>query len=636
MKSLKRFFSTLLFFFLIAAQLFAINASPKQIAIMAQDLLIRYGNQYVFQSETRNLLKAMAEGQGGVLFRAVAAPEDASLSGQPVTLVYDGAQPDGSRLVISFGGEKIRDEGLYDWMLLPVAAFADTPYYNCVTLLGEPREQWEKDRVEFASKNRMPVGWAEYHPAFSDTLVGLNFYFVDAMLADISRNTINAMRNVTARMGVLAGYNDNESNAGYNRMMGIIGADHAFQITAATMAYLRQLSARKEQTGIMESPGSSGRALPSFTYIYSEPDTGITFRIEDGRIKFTGYPYYHFGIKTKGGEYEYAEEITRVVNAYPELVEGLNPAIFDTAGKTARWAAFFRFVKKEHPLAWKTFYKQLLDSKKIIEEHRPEADNDQPSYKRYRYDIDPAYYWETPRSLDFFNKDMEEAFEEFLKRKYPSSHGARPEPPSIRPPLSLLETPIEPPIRWKAPATLIKAAETFTMPPIIKTVALLEFELQRRESELQRRKFELLWRWRKSGIPWGRSKEAAELGMQRRELEIQRRELEIQRRVVAIRRHLDHISKKSHEIHEIQERVFAIQQSLDLMSKESRGFDEIQQSFIFYDMPGSIVSSGIQRILDSIKKRESEIQRIHLLVEESEKLLGVKKLERMDVLRLWF
>lgn len=138
MKFLKRFFSTILLLFLITSQLFA--ASSRQIA-NAAEFLLHYGNKYIFKSRTIDILRAAAEGQGGVMFRAIAVPDDIRLLEQSIALRYNENENDGSRLQISFGSITITENNLMDWMLLPIAAYADTPYYNCVTLLASPVEK---------------------------------------------------------------------------------------------------------------------------------------------------------------------------------------------------------------------------------------------------------------------------------------------------------------------------------------------------------------------------------------------------------------------------------------------------------------------------------------------------------------
>jgi hypothetical protein len=531
MNTLKRFLSGFVLFFFIIAN---VLAEPATFAAEMFGIYFDGAKSY-FLSDAKTVVEAARDGSGGVMFQAVAEPEDRSLENQPITLTYNDRRADGERLEIIIGSKKITAKRLYDWMLLPTAQFADSPYYTCMTLLDSPKDKAEEELYEAdMSDGEKNVYFAAYHTALSDTLVGLTCYLVDAMLMN------PGIAGFTHVLPKLEGYNDrewhneNEPNYVYNESMDRISADHATKVDLI-------------RRGMYEKLGIEGRS-----YVYSDDNVNIRFRVEDDEIKFTGAPYYQFvnlfyelpkdddeaekivrgflalaglneqeiekelkamsreavmanatakiktiallkcledeilnkilidemteieakdvlvrmlidentteaeayeirreinafdeidakeelewvmddmiteGINEDGivggmrmWEYivnamveilpndiiarvektlsENAKKLTDAINRDPELVRLLNPVIFDTAEKTAQWAAFFRFVKnnKTSPNAWGNFMAQIKNKILINQDYQGEDPNEvDPDY---RYVIDAKYKQPTPR-----------------------------------------------------------------------------------------------------------------------------------------------------------------------------------------------------------------------------------------------
>jgi len=117
---------------------------------------------------------------GGVLFQGTAVPAGNAI-GQAVAMQYNPAQPDGRRLSLAIGNTAVTTE-LYDWEIIPIARFVQSGYTACMTLFDEPRTLDEiATHLENVSKGIM---WANFHPAFGNTLIGLNLFFADAMLVN--------------------------------------------------------------------------------------------------------------------------------------------------------------------------------------------------------------------------------------------------------------------------------------------------------------------------------------------------------------------------------------------------------------------------------------------------------------------
>jgi len=259
---------------------------------------------------------------GGVLFQAVAVPA-ASAEGMPVSLRYSPERPDGQRLVVTIGNTAITAE-LYDWMLIPTARFAATEYTACMTLFGLPTTTEE---LELFLKGEILL--AEFHPDFTNTLIGMNLFFVDAMLVDLN---INRMRQVTGTLsGIIPGYND-------------IAVDE--NESTARAAYIRQLLMRNWDGWD--------------SYIYTDYGTDIRYGIADGKLVFTGYPSYIFLQADDDTEtVRVSEMLNSLIRQNIQRLRAINPVIYRAAEQTSQWAAFFRMVKEQYPQAWESFISQI-------------------------------------------------------------------------------------------------------------------------------------------------------------------------------------------------------------------------------------------------------------------------------------
>jgi hypothetical protein len=260
---------------------------------------------------------------GGVLFQATARAAGGA-AGQPVSLAYDPERPDGERLAITIGGTEI-SPALYDWQLIPIARLAGSEYTACVSLLGRPRSLLEinTSNSEMRATGQRRTMYAEYHPDLSNTLIGLNLFFVDAMLVNPYR-----MRQVTDGFtGVIPGYND-------------IPFDKQ-ESAAGTLLTARELMSETYQWG---------------TYIYTDYGADMAYSLEDGRLVFSGCPSYLFAkvnAKTETATLETA------LNAYIrdnlQTVRAINPIVYAQAELAAQWAAFFRMIREQNPPAWEAF-----------------------------------------------------------------------------------------------------------------------------------------------------------------------------------------------------------------------------------------------------------------------------------------
>ena len=55
----------------------------------------------------------------------------------------------------------------------------------------------------------------------------------------------------------------------------------------------------------------------------------------------------------------YLKDYSELISSKPELLHGINPAVWNAAVETMRYAAFFRFCKKNFPESWLHFIRQI-------------------------------------------------------------------------------------------------------------------------------------------------------------------------------------------------------------------------------------------------------------------------------------
>jgi hypothetical protein len=258
---------------------------------------------------------------GGVIFQATAVPAGNAV-GQPVTITYDSGLPDGKRLLLAVGASPIT-ANLYDWEIIPIARFVESRYAACMTLYDEPGSP-EEDEIEAENED---IFWADFHPAFGNTLIGLNLFFVDAMLINTSllQNTDRAFYNP------IPGYHDISTWRN--------GQDKTQYVKQVNDVLDTQIWA---------------------DYIYTDYGTEISYYTENGQIKFNGAPSYIFLLNDHARKtVTVAEETNRRMGNIRGAVYNMNPTVYRSAEKTAQWAAFFRMVQTEYPQVWRAFMAQI-------------------------------------------------------------------------------------------------------------------------------------------------------------------------------------------------------------------------------------------------------------------------------------
>jgi hypothetical protein len=267
---------------------------------------------------------------GGVLFQGIAVAAGNAI-GHPVAMQYDQGKPDGQRLLLSIGDTAVTAD-LYDWEMIPVARYVESGYTACMTLLDEPQTMDElATHLDNANKGIM---WMNFHPALGNTLVGLNLFFVDAML--VNPDLMQFADEVFT--SPVPGYHITGRN------LRNVGRDRRIENTAGIELLLN-----------IEAMYGSWNS-----YIYTDYGTEISYRIEKNQIVFSGVPSYLFVNTDRKAETSTvaAEMNERFKKLYKNIV-AINPTVYRTAERTAQWAAFFRMVQAEYPQTWQRFMGQI-------------------------------------------------------------------------------------------------------------------------------------------------------------------------------------------------------------------------------------------------------------------------------------
>jgi len=256
---------------------------------------------------------------GGVIFQGIAVPAG-NAAGKPVAIAYNPARQDGQRLMLTIGGAAVAAE-LYDWEMIPIARFVNSGYTACVTLFDDARTD-DEERLERTHEDIM---WANFHPAFGDTLIGLNLFFADAMLVNL--DLMQFADKILAPP--ISGYHmPRQNDWNINEIEELLELGYLFEDVES--------------------------------YIYTDYGKEISYSIINNRIVFKGAPSYYFvGLCPYCGSVMVAEELNETFDEIHDDICDINPTVYRTAERTAQWAAFFRMVQADYPQVWRRFMGQI-------------------------------------------------------------------------------------------------------------------------------------------------------------------------------------------------------------------------------------------------------------------------------------
>jgi hypothetical protein len=270
---------------------------------------------------------------GGMAFDQVAKPEG-RLKVNSLELKYVPNRPDGSRLMVVLNGRTCSTQGLPDWQLLPIACFADSPFFGVVTLFGELPEGQER-----------PAGTkyvVSYHPAFEGTLLGLRLFQGDIML--LNPNTT----------GELPRYSG------------------AYQLGVGERPPDPRVWRRASET--LNQMLAGGERFSS--YLICDAASTPTFSMRRRQLELQGTVYFYFWKRGpeqaeqivdsdrkvhlyRSFQPEHLDTLSNTFSSQTALLEQANPAVYRSMYNTVVYAAFFRYAKEHDAEKWGQFVDSL-------------------------------------------------------------------------------------------------------------------------------------------------------------------------------------------------------------------------------------------------------------------------------------
>jgi hypothetical protein len=357
---------------------------------------------------------------GGVSFDQVAQPEN-NLKISSLQLNYDKNAADGSRLDLIINNKKVKVR-LPDWILVPVAKYADSRFYSCVTLFGKLND---KDLAKQVTEVKGRV--INYHPSFDNTLMGIRLAYMDMLVgysftSDLPRNSKGVY--ILGKGEVKPDIEANKNGA-YYLSQHFIKTENKYMLTFRSYVIsdlsrqiifklvqdsidisgypyyycwkyngdrndydinkvAKDISSRYNQK-IRELSQSSGSMTPTNWLIDKmialggkyEDNFGfysdgtfvdmVKLKTNTEKKQFLGKyaPESLFDIIVKTEAYMnrdsviYLKNFSDDVSSQPDLFEAANPAVWNATVSTMRFAAFFRYIKTSFPEPWIAFLNQI-------------------------------------------------------------------------------------------------------------------------------------------------------------------------------------------------------------------------------------------------------------------------------------
>jgi hypothetical protein len=361
-------------------------------------------------------------GVGGVSFDKVALPAT-NLTVSTLRMNYNKFAEDGSRLELSINNKSI-EVNLPDWLLIPIAKYAESPYYSCVTIFGKLKDKTLEKKV-IEHKGRV----INYHPSFENTLLGIRLAYMDMLVGypfanDLPRNSLGSYilgygetqpdldanqngayylsqhfirvqnkYNQTFRSYVISDFSREIKFDIRNDSLIIEGfpyfycwkynSDHQnydINEVAETISakYNKQLGELSVSTGNQTPKGWMVDKLISISNkyngkygFYSEGTFVDLVKLKtdeekrDFLFKYDLQSLFQLVVSTEAymdrDSIVYLKEYSDEVSSKPEIFKAANPAVFDATVNTMRFAAFFRYIKTNYSLDWKAFVDQVSE-----------------------------------------------------------------------------------------------------------------------------------------------------------------------------------------------------------------------------------------------------------------------------------
>ena len=216
---------------------------------------------------------------GGVNFEQVAVP-DAETAAKAIELSYDKKSLDGFRLIVKVGSTPVRPQ-IADWLLIPIAQFAESDFTSAISLFGEG-----PDTDNFY--------YIKYHPAFKDSLLGMRLLQADILLMNPEHTSSLPKRNGQVVLG-------------HGEFLPMKIADNA------TVNTLAKIMNRHKAT----------------SWVLTDIDAPASFSIQNGEFRLRSFPYYYFWSRNEDLIHQYQEK----EKVYKSRVDAYNRKVISSKNR---------------------------------------------------------------------------------------------------------------------------------------------------------------------------------------------------------------------------------------------------------------------------------------------------------------
>jgi hypothetical protein len=359
-------------------------------------------------------------GVGGVSFDQVAKPGQ-NLAVRSLSLKYLAEGVDGERLELIINDKKV-EVCLPDWLLVPIANYAESHYYSCITLFGALEDR-EVQKLVTDNEGRV----INYHPALDNMLLGIRLAYMDMLVmfpfaTDLPRNREGEYILGTGETDPDLQTNQEGRSLLSQHMMAVDNKHRVKFRSYVVTDYTRniQFNVIRDSLTISGNPyfycWRSNRDRQDYDNDHVANEISAKYNNEvntlrgngdDSRVrtwliqtlidlscKYKGnYSFYQSGTfvelvalylpeekaqflekyKTEAlfdmlvhteammqaEGIEYMKQYSADLSARPDLFRASNPAVWNATVQTMRFAAFFRYVRSNFPDSWDVFIDQV-------------------------------------------------------------------------------------------------------------------------------------------------------------------------------------------------------------------------------------------------------------------------------------
>jgi hypothetical protein len=357
---------------------------------------------------------------GGVAFDGVAAPAG-NLVVNSLSLDYLPDRADGARLRVTINNKTLSSR-IYDWQLVPTAKFADSPYYSAVTLFGKLHDGALERKIRDSGQDIINYHPALENTLLGLRLFQFDVLHLDLACTDLPKQrgdyilgageTAPDLRANGLGWSSYMNHVASGESRFRSRFRSYLICDHGRDIRFAADNGALTLSgdpffycwwlksddpghnpaaARQRITADVDRQLQAARAARGKAF--DEREWLIAALIEQVGAYEQGYGFYSAGtvvdllkvtgeaarkdflrkyytaslrdllIDLRAGmdshQVVYLKEYSEWLSSRPELLRAINPAVWDAATSLMRYAAFFRFVGRDHAGQWQRFLRQV-------------------------------------------------------------------------------------------------------------------------------------------------------------------------------------------------------------------------------------------------------------------------------------